>query len=69
MSAFAQAGKGLYVAPDVIEQDTRIGEGRLVRAGRMRPLSQRFYVLTVTRRIVHPVVARLAGSARELFRA
>lgn len=65
MSAFAQAGRGLYVAPDAIDQDTRIGEGRLVRAGRMRPLRQRFYLLTVQRRIDHPVVARLVGAARE----
>lgn len=64
MSAFAQAGKGLYVAPDAVE-DTRIGEGRLMRAGRMRPLRQRFYLLTVQRRIGHPTVARLAGAARE----
>ena len=65
MSVFAQAGKGLYVAPDAIESDARIGEGRLVRAGRMRPLRQRFYLLTVQRRIGHPTVARLAGVARE----
>jgi LysR family transcriptional activator of nhaA len=64
MSVFAQAGKGLYVAPDAIETDA-LGEGRLVRAGRMRPLRQRFYLLTVQRRIVHPTVARLAGAARE----
>lgn len=64
MAAFAQAGKGLYVAPDAVE-DTRIGEGRLLRAGRLRPLRQRFYLLTVQRRIRHPVVARLAGAARE----
>lgn len=65
MSVFAQAGKGLYVAPDAIETDTRIGEGRLVRAGRMRPLRQRFYLLTVQRRLGHPLVSRLAGIARE----
>lgn len=65
MSVFAQAGKGLYVAPDAIETDTRIGEGRLLRAGRMRPLRQRFYLITVQRRLGHPLVSRLAGTARE----
>ena len=58
MAVFAREGKGLYVAPD-------LGESQLVRAGRMKPLRQRFYMLTVQRRIGHPTVARLAGAARE----
>lgn len=58
MTAFAQAGKGLFVAPD-------LGETTLVRAGRMKPLRQRFYLVTVKRRISHPVVHRLTGIARE----
>lgn len=58
MSAFAQAGKGLYVAPDA-------GEATLVRVGALKPLRQRFYLVTVKRRISHPVVQRLAGIARE----
>lgn len=58
MAVFAREGKGLYVAPD-------LGEEQLVRAGRMKPLRQRFYMLTVQRRIGHPTVARLAGAARE----
>lgn len=65
MSVFVQAGKGLYVAPDAIGADPRIGEGRFTRVGRMRPLRQRFYLLTVERRLGHPLVSRLAGMARE----
>jgi LysR family transcriptional activator of nhaA len=61
MTAFASAGKGLFLAPDAIEEAT-VG---LVRAARLRPLRQRFYLLTVQRRIGHPLVARLAGTARE----
>lgn len=69
MSVFAEAGEGLYVAPDAIESARGIGEGRLVRAGRMRPLRQRFYLLTVPRRLGHPLVSRLAGIARERLTA
>jgi LysR family transcriptional activator of nhaA len=58
MTAFARAGNGLYIAPD-------LGEEQLQRAGRLKPLGQRFYLLTVARRIQHPIVARLAGTARE----
>lgn len=65
MTVFAEAGKGLYVAPDAVESAANVGEGRLLRAGRMRPLRQRFYLLTVQRRVGHPTVARLAGTARE----
>ena len=63
MSVFAQAGAGLFVAPDAIAPETVLAQG-LRRAGSMKPLRQRFYVVTVERRLVHPAVQQIAGAAR-----
>jgi LysR family transcriptional activator of nhaA len=64
MSVFAQAGAGLFVAPDAIAPETVLAQG-LRRAGSMKPLRQRFYVVTVERRLVHPAVQQIAGIARK----
>lgn len=63
MSVFAQAGAGLLVAPDAIAPETVFAQG-LRRVGSMKPLRQRFYVVTVERRLVHPAVQQIAGAAR-----
>ena len=68
MSVFAQAGAGVFVAPDAIAAETVLPQG-FRRVGSMKPLRQRFYVVTVERRLVHPAVQLIAGAAREkLFR-
>jgi LysR family transcriptional regulator, transcriptional activator of nhaA len=67
MSVFAQAGAGLFVAPDAIAPETVLAQG-LRRVGSMKPLRQRFYVVTVERRLVHPAIQEIAGTAaRKLF--
>lgn len=63
MSVFAQAGAGLFVAPDAIARETVLAQG-LKRIGPLKPLRQRFWVVTVERRLVHPSVQLLAGEAR-----
>ncbi|HVJ93171.1 MAG TPA: LysR family transcriptional regulator [Labilithrix sp.] len=64
MTVFAQAGAGLVVAPDAIARETVLAQG-LRRVGSMKPLRQRFYVVTVERRLVHPDVQRIAGAAQK----
>ncbi len=66
MSVFAQAGAGLLVAPDAIAAETVLAQG-LRRVGAIKPLRQRFYVVTVERRLAHPHVVKIASSARKLF--
>ncbi|MBS2014791.1 MAG: LysR family transcriptional regulator [Deltaproteobacteria bacterium] len=61
MTVFAQAGAGLLVAPDAIATESTLAHG-LKRLGAMKPLRQRFYVLTVDRRLLHPAVQRVASA-------
>ena len=63
MQAFAQAGKGLCVAPLVMEQEivTRYG---LQTVGRADEVSQEFFAVSVERRLTHPCVVAITESAR-----
>ena len=63
LGVFAEAGAGLFVAPDAIATETRRPRG-LVRAGPIKPLRARYYAITADRRLVHPAVSLVAGSAR-----
>jgi LysR family transcriptional activator of nhaA len=62
LAAFAEAGAGLYVAPDVVASSRR----GLVRAGAIKSLRVRYYAITVERKLAHPAVALIAG-AEKLF--
>jgi LysR family transcriptional regulator, transcriptional activator of nhaA len=62
VTVFAQEGAGLFAAPDAIAIDG------LVRAGTLTGLRARFYAVTVSRKIVHPAVQLIAGTARSILR-
>lgn len=64
LSTFAEAGLGLFAAPDAIAPETGLARG-LRRLGALKPLRARYYAITVERRIEHPAVAQIAGAARE----
>ncbi len=64
LSVFAEAGAGLFAAPDAIAREPGRVRG-LVRVGPVKPLRARYYAITVERRLVHPAVSLVAGSARE----
>lgn len=69
LATVAEAGTGLYAAPDAIAQARRPQRlGALVRAGAIRGLRARYYAITVDRKLVHPAVSLVAGAARtQLF--
>jgi LysR family transcriptional activator of nhaA len=67
LDVFAQAGAGLFAAPDLFAADVKPPRG-LVRAGPIQGLRARYYAITAERRFVHPSVALVADSARQLFR-
>jgi LysR family transcriptional activator of nhaA len=62
LSVFAEAGAGLFAAPDAIARET--GRRNLGRAGPVKPLRARYYAVTMDRRIVNPAVALVTGAAR-----
>ncbi|MCX5746676.1 MAG: LysR family transcriptional regulator [Proteobacteria bacterium] len=62
LAMVAEAGVGLYAAPDAIAQGRR--PRGLVRAGPIKALRARYYAITVERKLVHPAVSLVAGAAR-----
>jgi LysR family transcriptional regulator, transcriptional activator of nhaA len=67
MNIFGEDGSGLFAAPTVLEDELR----RLYRVqviGRAETLRQRFYAISVERRLKHPAVVAICESARrDLF--
>lgn len=68
VKVFGQAGEGLIVIPTVIEAEvTR--QYALQMLGRISEIRERFYAISVERRLKHPAVIAITQSAREeLFR-
>ncbi|UJR82400.1 transcriptional activator NhaR [Sandaracinus amylolyticus] len=67
LGAFGRAGVGVFAAPSVIEDEIR-EQYRVQRVGELEDVRQRFYVITVDRRIKHPAVLAITERARdELF--
>jgi LysR family transcriptional activator of nhaA len=63
LKAFGEAGCGLFPAPSAIERDVCRHYGVSV-VGRL-PVRERFYALTVQRRIRHPAVAAISEGAKQ----
>jgi len=67
MQVFGGAGAGIFVAPSVIEAEVRREHGVAV-VGRTDAIRERFYAITVERRIKHPAVVAISERAKkELF--
>jgi LysR family transcriptional activator of nhaA len=63
MKTFGQAGIGAFAAPSVIEREVQAQYGVRV-VGRVEALRERFYAISVERRIKHPAVAAISEQAR-----
>ena len=64
---FGQRGFGFFVAPSVIEQQV-VKQHEVAIVGRTDEIKDRFYAISVERRLRHPAVVAVAQSARsELF--
>lgn len=67
MSMFAEDGAGILAAPSVLEEHLR-RRHRVHVVGRAKTLRQRFYAISVERKLKHPAVVAICESARkELF--
>jgi len=68
LQAFGQFGDGLFAAPSVVEVDVKRMYGVSV-VGHERSLRQRFYAVSVEKRLKHPAVVAISEAARStLFR-
>jgi LysR family transcriptional regulator, transcriptional activator of nhaA len=63
MKVFGERGEGVFPAPTVIEREIR-AHYSVVVVGRAEELRERFYAITVERRIKHPAVMRISEGAR-----
>jgi LysR family transcriptional activator of nhaA len=66
LKAFGEAGTGLFPVPTVIEKDVR-RQYRVQVVGRLSALRERFYAITVQRRIQHPGVVAISKAGRGLL--
>jgi LysR family transcriptional activator of nhaA len=67
LKVFGQLGKGLFAAPSAI--DSEVEEQHRVRlVGRLNHVRERFYAISVERKLKHPAVIAICESAKkELF--
>ena len=66
LKVFGQHGEGLFAAPTAIEKEICRQYG--VRpVGRIDEVKERFYAISVERRLKHPAVVRISSAARETF--
>jgi LysR family transcriptional activator of nhaA len=67
MQAFGREGRGVFLAPRVLEDEVVAQYGARV-IGRSDELQEEFYAISVERRITHPCVVAITQAARgELF--
>jgi LysR family transcriptional activator of nhaA len=66
LKVFGQSGAGLFAAPTAIEKE--IGrQYDVVPLGRVAAVRERFYAITVERRIKHPAVVAICDTARNVL--
>ena len=66
LDSFGQAGAGLFVMPTAIEAEVR-RQYSVQALGRLPKVRQRFYAITVARKIRNPAVIAISERARSLF--
>lgn len=64
MKAFGEAGVGVFTAPTAIEDDVRRHHGVSV-LGRTDSVTERFYAISVERKLKHPAVVAISETARQ----
>ena len=69
MNTFGQAGAGIFAAPSAVEQEVR-AQYRVSAIGSLDSVVERFYALSVERKLKHPAVVAISEAARgQLFAA
>ncbi len=64
VKVFGQSGMGLFVGPSAIEAEIKRQYGVQV-VGRIETIRERFYAISVERKLKHPAVLAISDSARQ----
>ncbi|MCK5666107.1 MAG: LysR family transcriptional regulator, partial [Thiotrichaceae bacterium] len=64
MKVFGQEGAGIFIAPSAIEAEVEL-QYHAICIGRIKEVKERFYAISVERKVLHPVVAEIMETARE----
>jgi LysR family transcriptional activator of nhaA len=66
LKVFGQEGLGIFIVPTIIENEVQKQYGVEV-LGRVEPIRERFYALTVNRRLRHPAVVAMSEAAQQVL--
>lgn len=66
LKVFGQEGLGVFVIPTIIETEVQQQYG-VEMIGRVEPIRERFYALTVNRRLQHPAVVAMSEAAQQVL--
>ena len=66
LTTFGQAGAGLFVAPTVLEKEVTRQLG-VVAVGRLDAVRERYFAISVERRLKHPAVVAISEAANEML--
>lgn len=64
MKVFGQQGMGVFIAPAAIEAEVEL-QYQVSAIGRVDEVQERFYAISVERKVTHPVVSAVVEAARE----
>ncbi|MBL7685079.1 MAG: transcriptional activator NhaR [Deltaproteobacteria bacterium] len=64
IKVFAQTGMGFFVAPTCIEKEIQ-RQYEVVVVGRTKEITEKFYAISVERKLKHPAVLAICDSARK----
>ena len=68
LTTFGQAGAGLFVAPTVLEREVTRQFG-VTTVGRLDAVRERYFAISVERRLKHPAVVAISEAANEMLTA
>ena len=66
MKVFGMQGAGVFIAPAAIEAEVE-KQYQCVAIGQLEGVQERFYAISIERRVQHPVVATVVDAARTLL--
>jgi len=66
LTTFGQAGAGLFVAPTVLEKEV-MRQFSVTVVGRLDAVRERYFAISVERRLKHPAVVAISEAANEML--